>query len=118
MVGCTCNYDRTKENAVDICSAIGNSDVLAGEGLLVNLCAFLRAARMKHSYNKQTRQKLFEAFLKEVEELKNAYDNKHEHSFESEIMDCMTVLVRLWNGEYNKEMGKAEGHEWVRETQM
>lgn len=101
MIECAANYDSMKEMAVGLYAVLGDGDVLAGEGILINLCSFLRVARMKHKTYDQNKTKLVNDFLLEVEELKGAFEGRHEHDFHSEIMDCMTVLVRLWNHEYN-----------------
>ncbi|MBD5585279.1 MAG: hypothetical protein HDQ88_09375 [Clostridia bacterium] len=93
-------YGFMKDRAIDIYRTLGNGDELAGESILINLCSFLRVARMKHRSIDQNRTQLMNDFLEEVEELKGALEGTHEHDFPSELMDCMTVLVRLWNYEY------------------
>lgn len=94
------NYDSLKERSIELYRVLGNGEEIVGESILINLCSFLRVARMKHKTNDQNRARLMNDFLLEVEELKGAFEGTHEHDFPSEIMDCMTVLVRLWNGEY------------------
>lgn len=118
MIDCGGNYNIIKEMAIDICTMLGDGDPHLGSGILISMCSFLRVARMKHKRKNQTKQKLFEDFLAEVEELKDAYEGKHRHDFDAELMDCITVLIRLWNEEYSKETNSATDYEWVRETRV
>lgn len=108
----------TDRALVDFCTTLGDCDTHAGMGILISMCSFLRVARIKHASKNQTRKKLFDDFLAEVEELKAAYDGKHKHGFDAELMDCITVLVRLWNGEYSKDTDSVADYEWVRETRV